>query len=60
VDDADEYDEVDEDEGRGHAEPEVTIEISGLSLFTHVGVTAAEREVGQRLLLDIRLDVGEN
>ncbi|HSO99035.1 MAG TPA: dihydroneopterin aldolase, partial [Solirubrobacteraceae bacterium] len=31
----------------------------GLSLFTHVGVTAAEREVGQRLLLDIRLEVGE-
>ena len=57
--DADEYDEdadgVD-DEG---SEPEVTIEISGLSLFTHVGVTAAEREVGQRLLLDLRLDVGE-
>jgi dihydroneopterin aldolase len=37
----------------------VTIEVSGLSLFTHVGVTAAEREVGQRLLLDLRLDVGE-
>jgi dihydroneopterin aldolase len=56
--DADEFDDVDEDEG-GHPEPEVTIEISGLSLFTHVGVTAAEREVGQRLLLDLRLDVGE-
>src|SRR6201985_3862869 len=59
--DADEYeddDDVDEDEEEG-AEREVTIEISGLSLFTHVGVTAAEREVGQRLLLDIRLDVGE-
>ena len=59
-DDADEYDDVDdEDEGDEHPEPEVTIEISGLSLFTHVGVTAAEREVGQRLLLDLRLDVGE-
>ena len=58
--DADEYDDDDaddiDDEG---SEPEVTIEISGLSLFTHVGVTAAEREVGQRLLLDLRLDVGE-
>jgi 7,8-dihydroneopterin aldolase/epimerase/oxygenase len=57
----DEYDEdahdVDEDDEGG--EPEVTIEIAGLSLFTHVGVTAAEREVGQRLLLDIRIDVGE-
>jgi dihydroneopterin aldolase len=56
---ADEYDEVDEDETQGHPEPEVTIEISGLSLYTHVGVTEAEREVGQRLLLDLRIDVGE-
>ena len=57
-DEADEFDGVDED-GEGHPEPEVAIEISGLSLFTHVGVTAAEREVGQRLLLDLRIDVGE-
>jgi dihydroneopterin aldolase len=58
--DADEFDDVDEDEDEeGHPEPEVTIEVSGLSLFTHVGVTAAEREVGQRLLLDLRIDVGE-
>jgi len=56
--DEDEFDEVEDDEDEGHAEPEVTIEVSGLSLYTHVGVTAAEREVGQRLLLDIRLDVG--
>jgi dihydroneopterin aldolase len=60
MDDPDEYDEVEEDgEEEGHPEPEVTIEVSGLSLFTHVGVTAAEREIGQRLLLDLRLDVGE-
>ena len=42
ADDAEEFDDVDEDddvEGEGHSEPEVTIEISGLSLFTHVGVT---------------------
>jgi len=57
-DDAEEFDEVD-DEDQGHPEPEVTIEISGLSLFTHVGVSAAEREVGQRLLLDLRIDVGD-
>src|SRR6195256_678647 len=57
-DEADDYDDVEEDEEEA-SEPEVTIEISGLSLFTHVGVTAAEREVGQRLLLDLRLDVGE-
>jgi 7,8-dihydroneopterin aldolase/epimerase/oxygenase len=58
-DEADEYDEVDEDAARGHPEPEVTIEVSGLSLYTHVGVTEAEREVGQRLLVDLRIDVGE-
>ncbi len=62
-DEADEFDDV-EAEHQGEAdeeavEPEVTIEISGLSLFTHVGVTAAEREVGQRLVLDLRLDLGE-
>jgi dihydroneopterin aldolase len=61
-DDADEFDDDDvddvEDADEG-SEPEVTIEISGLSLYTHHGVTAAEREVGQRLLLDLRLDVGE-
>src|ERR1700734_1856867 len=68
AEDAEEYDpdeveqdhvEEDDDEEEGHPEPEVTIEISGLSLFTHMGVTAAEREVGQRLLVDVRLDVGE-
>ncbi len=61
--DAGEFDDVDDvdddDDDEESSEPEVTIEISGLSLFTHVGVTAAEREVGQRLLLDLRLDVGE-
>jgi dihydroneopterin aldolase len=56
-DDAEEFDD-DDVEAEG-SEPEVTIEISGLSLYTHHGVTAAEREVGQRLLLDLRLDVGE-
>ncbi|HXS45036.1 MAG TPA: dihydroneopterin aldolase [Solirubrobacteraceae bacterium] len=38
---------------------EVTIEVSGLSLYTHHGVSEAEREVGQRLVLDLRLEVGE-
>ena len=37
----------------------MTIEVRGLSLYTHHGVTAAEREVGQRLVLDIRLEVGD-
>ncbi|HWF54988.1 MAG TPA: dihydroneopterin aldolase [Solirubrobacteraceae bacterium] len=61
TDESEDYDDDDDgdDDEEGHAEPEVTIEISGLSVYTNVGVTAAEREVGQRLLIDIRLDVGE-
>jgi dihydroneopterin aldolase len=58
-DEADEYDEVDEGDEEGHPEPEVTIEISGLSLYTHIGVSDAERELGQRLLLDLRIDAGD-
>src|SRR5882762_5274845 len=50
-------DDFDEDETR--SETEVTIEVSGLSLYTHHGVTEAEREIGQRLVLDLRLDRGE-
>jgi dihydroneopterin aldolase len=57
-DEGDELDDDGLDEERDAAES-VTIEIAGLSLFTHHGVTAAEREVGQRLVLDLRLDVGE-
>ena len=56
--DAEDFDDEDADDVEA-SEPEVTIEISGLSLFTHVGVTAAEREIGQRLLIDLRLAVGE-
>jgi dihydroneopterin aldolase len=37
----------------------VSIEIKGLSLYTHHGVTAAEQEIGQRLLIDLTLEVGE-
>lgn len=44
------------------AETIVTIEINGLSLFTHHGVTVAEQEVGQRLVIDLhlQLDTGES
>jgi 7,8-dihydroneopterin aldolase/epimerase/oxygenase len=56
-------DELDDDaeleDDREEAAESVTIEISGLSLYTHHGVTEAEREVGQRLVLDLRLDIGE-
>jgi dihydroneopterin aldolase len=48
-------DDVD-DEEREESREAITIEISGLSLYTHHGVTDSEREVGQRLLLDIRME----
>jgi dihydroneopterin aldolase len=55
--DEERYDAEDEDDEEGFET--VTIEINGLSLYTHHGVTEAEREIGQRLLIDLRLDVGE-
>ena len=61
-DDSDELDDESgelEEDGEQGAES-VTIEIAGLSLYTHHGVSEAEREVGQRLVLDLRLDVGES
>jgi dihydroneopterin aldolase len=53
----DEYDDLGEDDDG--PEVGVSIEIIGLSLYTHMGVTEAEREVGQRLVFDLRFDVGE-
>jgi dihydroneopterin aldolase len=49
--------DADEDEGMRTG---VTVEISGLSLYTHIGVGEAEREVGQRLIFDITIDIGES
>lgn len=60
--DADELDDEEDgelDEERDHSAEAVTIEISGLSLYTNHGVSAAERELGQRLVFDLRLDIGE-
>jgi 7,8-dihydroneopterin aldolase/epimerase/oxygenase len=41
------------------AEPHhaVQVELRGLSIYTHHGVTEAEREIGQRLELDVSFDV---
>ena len=58
-DEPDEDDDLDDDDDDEPSEPLVTIEIVGLSLYTHHGVTAAEREIGQRLVMDVRFDVGE-
>src|SRR3954470_5173930 len=63
-DDSEDYEDddlTDDDDDDDEEGPEigVTVEIVGLSLYTHHGVTAAERETGQRLVLDARFDVGE-
>jgi 7,8-dihydroneopterin aldolase/epimerase/oxygenase len=52
----DEDDLDDEDEA---SSPAVSIEVTGLSLYTHHGVGEAEREVGQRLVFDIAFDLDE-
>jgi 7,8-dihydroneopterin aldolase/epimerase/oxygenase len=60
---ADEPDDLPDDDDESFDEEgqqtEVVIEVSGLSLYTHHGVTDAEREIGQRLVVDLRLEVGE-
>jgi 7,8-dihydroneopterin aldolase/epimerase/oxygenase len=61
-DELDEGADPEDDELHDHeegSETVVTVEILGLSLFTHHGVTEAERQTGQRLVLDLRFDVGE-
>lgn len=57
-------DELDPDEAPGEAddeepgaEPVVTVEITGLSIYTHHGVGEAEREVGQRLIFDVAFEL---
>jgi 7,8-dihydroneopterin aldolase/epimerase/oxygenase len=47
------------DEDRQAAAPAVTIEISGLSLYTRHGVSDAERELGQRLVFDVVFELDE-
>jgi dihydroneopterin aldolase len=47
----------DHDDDDEPSEPLVTIEIVGLSLYTHHGVDQAERTVGQRLVFDLSFDL---
>jgi dihydroneopterin aldolase len=54
-----EFDEEFDEDDEQRVQTVVSVEVNGLSLYTHVGVTAAEREVGQRLILDIRLELGD-
>lgn len=39
------------------SDPGVWVEISGLSLYTRHGVSEAERDLGQRLVIDIALEL---
>jgi dihydroneopterin aldolase len=47
----------DEDDLEGDGETTVSIDITGLSVYTHHGVSAAEREVGQRLVIDVGFEL---
>jgi dihydroneopterin aldolase len=58
-DEPDEDDDIDDDDDGEPSEPLVTIEIVGLSLYTHHGVEQAERAVGQRLVFDLSFDLSE-
>jgi dihydroneopterin aldolase len=53
----DDLDELDDDEPS--ESPTVTIDISGLSLYTRHGVSEAERDLGQRLVFDVRFELDE-
>src|SRR5215217_5536018 len=55
--DEDEFDDAaeEDDDERGVGSPAVSVEVSGLSLYTRHGVSDAERELGQRLVFDVAL-----
>ena len=57
LDDADIDADIDDD--RDRAGPSVTIEVSGLSLYTRHGVSREERELGQRLVFDVSFEMDE-
>lgn len=53
-----EPDDYEDDDSEEEApEPSVTIEISGLSLYTRHGVSDAEQELGQRLVIDVAFEL---
>jgi 7,8-dihydroneopterin aldolase/epimerase/oxygenase len=57
----DEPDRLEPGEGEDEeaSAPTVTVEVIGLSLYTHHGVEEAERTVGQRLVFDLQFELGE-
>jgi dihydroneopterin aldolase len=44
---------------REDVDTEVEVEVRGLSIYTHHGVREAEREIGQRLEVDVTFEVPE-
>jgi len=44
-------------EAHGDHDSSVQVELRGLSIYTHHGVSEAEREIGQRLVIDVSFDV---
>ena len=53
-----EFEEQESEDSKAEAgDSYVTVEITSLSVFTHHGVTSAERETGQRLVFDVSLDL---
>ena len=58
-DEHEEGEEFDEEfDEHGSESAATSIEVTGLSLYTHHGVSDAEQEIGQRLVIDLRFDVG--
>jgi dihydroneopterin aldolase len=55
-DDLEREEPYDDDEA---PEPTVTVEITGLSLYTQHGVSEAERELGQRLVIDVEFELAD-
>ena len=51
--------EDDLDDDRAATSPAVSVEVTGLSLYTRHGVSEAEREIGQRLVFDIAFELDE-
>jgi dihydroneopterin aldolase len=45
------------EEDRERRDSSVEVELHGLSIYTHHGVTDAEQEIGQRLEIDVHFDV---
>ncbi len=58
-DDLHEFEDLDDGDEGAEADPAVTIEITGLSLYTRHGVSEAERELGQRLVFDVAFELDQ-